>query len=143
MQVLFKILRILGASALLVVLALVIWQPVFPSVLIIQKMADSIDPGKVPLELPTVVRFDLSGKGGGTYNIVVDTDGAKTVKGDTDDVALILFMEAKDFNNLMFALAGGRADEYTFRSLIISKFLRFAGDMSIFGKLFENEGETS
>ena len=135
-------LRILGAGALLLVLALVIWQPVFPSAWIIQKMADSIDPAKIALHLPTVVRFSLGGKGGGTYNIVVQKDSVKMVRGDTDEVDLILFMEAKDFNNLMFSLASGKADEYTFRSLVISKFLRFAGDMSVFEKLFENKGES-
>ena len=140
MKVLFKILRILGAGALLVVLALVIWQPVFPSVWIIQRMADSIDPRNVPLDPPTGIRFELTGKGGGIYNIVVDEDSVKTVKGNTPVVDLVLFMEARDFNGLMFSLAGGEVDEFMFRSLIISKVLRFAGDMSVFEKLFENEG---
>ncbi len=140
MNVLFKILRILGAGALLVVLALVIWQPVFPSVWIIQRMADSIDPRNVPLDPPTGIRFELTGKGGGIYNIVVDEDSVKTVKGNTAVVDLVLFMEARDFNDLMFSLAGGEVDEFMFRSLIISKVLRFAGDMSVFEKLFENKG---
>ena len=135
--------EIIGAVVLGTILLLVIWDPVFPSAWIIQKMADSIDPQKLSLEQPAVVRFELSGKGGGTYNVVVDPDRVEVVKGATERVDLILYMKAKDFNNLMFSLASGEANEYTFRSLIISKALTFSGDMAVFQKLFGQQKAAS
>jgi len=140
-KTLFKILRFVGAGILLIFLILAIWQPVFPSILIVDGMAKAIDPHSVPLALPAVVRFELSGKGGGLYTIVVEKGSVRIVRDRTDNVDLILYMEARDFNALMFALADDKADEYTVRSLIISKFLRYAGDMSIFSKLFEKKGD--
>lgn len=117
----------------------VVWQPIIPSVWIIKKMADSIDPSHVHRDLPVLVRFDLSGKGGGVYNIVVHEDRVETVEGNSERADLILFMNAADFNALMFSLARGTADEYTFQSLIISKGLRFAGDIRVFEELFEKK----
>ena len=141
MKTLFKILRFVGAGILLIFLLLAIWQPVFPSILIVDGMAKAIDPRRVSLPPPTVVRFELSGKGGGVYTIVVEKGSVQIVRDRTDNVDLILYMEARDFNDLMFALADGKADEYTVRSLIISKALRYAGDMSVFSKLFEKKGD--
>ena len=60
-------LRVLGLLFLVAVLVYVIWQPVLPSGLIIRKMADMIDPANLDLDQPRVVRFTLSGKGGGVY----------------------------------------------------------------------------
>jgi hypothetical protein len=141
-KTLFKILRFVGAGTLLIFLLLAIWQPVFPSILIVDGMAKAIDPRKVPLDPPTIVRFELSGKGGGIYTIVVEKDSVEIVRDErTANVDLILYMEARDFNDMMFALADGKADEYTVRSLIISKALRYAGDMSVFSKLFEKKGD--
>ena len=65
----------------------------------------------------------------------------RIVRDRTDNVDLILYMKARDFNDLMFALGDDKADEYTVRSLIISKFLRYAGDMSVFSKIFEKKGD--
>jgi len=136
-----KTLGALLAVTLVGMLIGVIWQPVFPSGWIVKKMADRIDPETLDMERPVVVRFDLSGKGGGVYNMVVQQDRVDTVKGEAESAHLILYMEARDFNSLMFALATGRADEYTVQSMIISKVLRFAGDMGILEKLFEKNGE--
>ena len=143
MKTLFKILRFVGAGILLVFLLLAIWQPVFPSILIVDGMAKAIDPQSVPLTLPAVVRFELSGKGGGVYTIVVEKGRVQLVRDRTDNVDLVLYMEARDFNDLMFALGDGTADEYTVRSLIISKALRYAGDMRVFSRLFEKKGDES
>jgi len=128
--------EIIGAVILGTILVLVIWEPIFPSSWIIQKMADSIDPKRLSLEQPAVVRFELSGKGGGIYNVIVNPDSVEVVKGETDKADLILYMEAKNFNDLVFALAAGEANENTFRTMIISKVLTFAGDMTVFEKLF-------
>ena len=53
MKTLFKILRFVGAGILLIFLLLAIWQPVFPSILIVDGMAKAIDPRTVPLEPPS------------------------------------------------------------------------------------------
>ena len=136
---LHKLPGILLGLVLIVFLIWVVWQPVFPSGLIIRKMADSIDPSRINRDLPLVVRFDLCGKGGGIYNIVLHEDRVETVEGTSKAADLILFMNARDFNSLMLSLAGGTADEYTFQSLIISKDLRFAGDIRVFEELFERK----
>jgi hypothetical protein len=99
-------------------------------------MARSVDPASVSSEHPTVVRFELSGKGGGIYNIAIRSGKVEVVQGTTDSVDLVLYMRAEDFNRLLFSLARGTANEYTFRSLVISKTLTFAGDLSLLGKLF-------
>jgi len=135
----FLLLKVVGLALLGITLVYVIWEPVFPSGWIIKKMADRIDSQNVPPGEERVVRFDLSGKGGGIYNIVVRREGVEVVEGDTDRVDLVLYMEAEDFNDLMFSLARGKADEFTFRRLIISKVLRFAGDMGVFELIFKKE----
>ena len=140
--VLFTLLKVFGLSLLGLTLIYVIWQPVLPSGLIIEKMAEMVDPGSLPDDRQRVVRFDLSGKGGGVYNLVVRRDGVQVVEGKREQPDLILFMEAEDFNDLMFALARGKADESLFIRLTLSKVLRFAGDMSIFELIFQNEEAT-
>jgi hypothetical protein len=138
-RVVFALLRGVGLSLLGFTLIYVVWQPVLPSGFIIQKMAESIQPPDLRQDEQRVIRFDLSGKGGGVYNLVLQRDGVKVVQGEnTDRVDLILFMEATDFNDLMISLARGKADEFTFRRLIISKVMRFAGDMGVFELLSRN-----
>ena len=132
-------LKVIGLSLLGLTLVYVIWQPVLPSGLIVQKMAESLKPPDLPQGEQRVLRFDLSGKGGGVYNLVFQKDGVEVVEGDTDRVDLILFMEAKDFNNLMISVARGKADEFTFRRLVISKIMRFAGDMGVFELMAQSE----
>ena len=132
------LLKIMGLSILGLTLIYVIWQPVLPSGFIIQKMAESLKPPDLPQGEQRVLRFDLSGKGGGVYNLVFRRDGVEVVEGDTDQVDLILFMEAKDFNDLMISVARGKADEFTFRRLVISKIMRFAGDMGVFALLSQD-----
>jgi hypothetical protein len=138
-RVLFWLLKVIGLSFLGLTLIYVIWQPVLPSGLIIQKMAESLKPPDLPRGEQRVLRFDLSGKGGGVYNLVFQRDGVEVVEGDTDQVDLIVFMEAKDFNDLMISVARGKADEFTFRRLIISKVMRFAGDMGVFELMAQSE----
>jgi hypothetical protein len=137
--VLLTLLKVIGLSLLGLTLAYTIWQPVFPSRFLIQGMARKIDPGNIPEGEQRVVRFDLSGKGGGIYNLVVRKDGVEVVEGETDQVDLVLYMEAKDFNNMVFSLARGKADESMFIRLTIAKVMRFAGDMGVFELLFKNE----
>jgi hypothetical protein len=134
-----KTVKIAGMATLGIVLILVIWQPVFPSGILIQQMADMIEPEKVSLPLPVVVRFELSGKGGGRHNIIVDKDAVRTHGGETDRVDLILYMDARAFNDLLFSIALGKADDAMFLSLGMSDILRFSGDIEIFKKLFEKE----
>lgn len=132
-----------GALILGALLLFVIWDPVFPSGWMIGKMARSMEPASLSLEHPVVVRFELSGKGGGIYNIVVQPGKVEVVRGLTETVDLVLYMNAEEFNHLLFSLARGKADEYTFRSLVISKTLTFAGDLSLLGKLFGRQGGLS
>jgi len=131
------LLKLAGLLLLGVILVYAIVQPVFPSGFIIKKMADAIDPRNLPAEPTLVMRFELSGKGGGAYSIVAGRKGVETIEGPLDRADLILFMEAGDFNRLMFSMATGRADEYTFKKLAISKVLRFAGDMTVFETVFK------
>ena len=133
------LLKVMGLSILGLTLIYVIWQPVLPSGLIVQKMAESLKPPDLPQGEQRVLRFDLSGKGGGVYNLVFRRDGVEVVEGDTDQVDLILFMEATDFNDLMISVARGKADEFTFRRLVISKVMRFAGDMGVFELMAQSE----
>ena len=137
--VFFTLLKVIGLSLLGLTLVYTIWQPILPSVLLVKGMAGRIDPGNVPEDEQIVVRYDLSGKGGGIYNLVVGKDRVEVVEGETDQVDLILCMEAKDFNDMVFSLARGKADESMFMRLTIAKVMRFAGDMGVFELLFKNE----
>jgi len=137
--VVFTLLKVIGLSLLGLTLAYAIWQPVLPSRFLIQGMADRVDPRNLPDDEQRVVRFDLSGKGGGIYNLVVRKDGVEVVEGETDQADLVLFMEAKDFNDLIFSLARGKADESTFIRLVISKVMRLAGEMGVLELLFKNK----
>ena len=113
-----------------VVLVLMIWQPVLPSGWIIQGMADQLDPENLSLEQPTVLRFELAGRGGGIYNLLLSKEKVEMTEGDTSQADLIIAMMATDFNKLIFQMAQGKADEFTVSKLVISNKLRFAGDMS-------------
>jgi len=135
--VLLTILKVTGLVLLVLVLVYTLWEPVFPSRILIQGMAKRIDPQGVPDGEQRIVRFALSGKGGGTYNFVVRNDGVQVVEGETDQVDLILFMEARNFNDLIFSLARGEANANTFLRLMISKVMRTAGDMEILKLIFK------
>jgi len=128
---------------LCIFLLLIIWQPVIPSVYIIDGMADVIDVKNLTLEKPVILRFELSGKGGGDFNIVVDKkkNKAEVVEGDMKNIDLLMAMSSKDFNDLMISMARGKADEYLFRSLVISNKLKMAGDMALLNKIFTSKGE--
>jgi hypothetical protein len=128
---------------LCIVLILAIWQPVIPSGYIIDGMADAIDVKNISLEQPVVLKFELSGKGGGDYNIVVDkTKGkAEVIEGDIGKIDLLIAMRAQDFSDLMISMARGKADEYMFKSLVISNKLKIAGDMTLLQKLFSSKGD--
>ena len=117
--------------ALLVVLVLIIWQPIFPSAWVIQGLAQQIDPNNLALEKQAVLRFELAGRGGGNYNLTLSEDEVKVTEGTTSQADLIIAMKATDFNQLMFQMAQGKADEFTFSKLAISNTLRIAGDMSV------------
>jgi len=132
-------LKVIGLSLLGLTLAYTIWEPVLPSRFLIQGMAERIDPKSLPDGEQRVVRFDLSGKGGGIYNLVVRKGGVEVVEGETDQVDVVLFMEAKVFNDLILSLARGKADAYTFIRLTVSKFMRFAGDMGVLELMFKKE----
>jgi hypothetical protein len=138
-RVVFTLLKGIGLSVLVLTLVYTIWQPILPSGFLIQGMARQIDPKNVPEGEQRVVRFDLSGKGGGLYNLVVGPDGVEVVEGEADRADLVLFMEAKDFNQMIFSLARGKGDESMFMRMTIAKVMRFAGDMSVFELLFKNE----
>jgi len=131
-----KILKYMGLAILGIVLVLVIWQPVLPCKIIIKQMAGMIDPGNLTWEEPRVIRFDLSGRGGGLYNIVADKTKVEMVEGDLDQADLIIFMSATDFNDLMLLMARGKADESIFMGLTISNVLQIAGDINLMGQLF-------
>jgi len=122
---------------LLAVLVYVVWQPVVPSGLIVRRMADYIDPVRLSGEGPRALRFDLSGRGGGRFDIVTDGERVEVVEDRRGSVDLILFMEARDFNALMLSLARGRANESEFRRQVLSKQMRFAGDITLLEELFE------
>ena len=138
-RIILSFLKIVGLCLLVLALIYVIWQPVLPSGWIIKKMADSIDPQNLELEQPKVIRFELSGKGGGIYNIVADNNRVDVIEGVTDRADLIVYMEAEDFNGLMFSFATGQADEYTFKKMVISKLMCFAGDIGVFEMLFKDQ----
>ncbi len=125
---------------LCIILLLVIWRPVIPSSFIIGGMADSIDVKKLSLEKPVILRFELSGKGGGDYNIIVDKNKAEVVEGKMDNIDILMSMRAEDFNNLMISMARGKANENMFKSLVVSNKLKIAGDMTNLQKLFSIKG---
>ena len=133
----FRLVKGSGLCLLGLVLVYVLWEPVLPSQILIQGMAKRIDPQSVPAGEQRVVCFDLRGKGGGTYNLVVGEDGVQVVEGATDQVDLILFMEARAFNDLILSLARGNADSNMFMRLMISKVMRFAGDMGVLELIFK------
>ncbi len=137
--VLLTLLKVTGLSLLGLVLVYTLWEPVLPSRFLIQGMAKRIDTQSVPDGEQRVVRFELTGKGGGNYNLLVRKDGGDVVEGDTDQADLILFMEARNFNNLIFSLARGEADANTFLRLTISKVMRFAGDMGVLELIFKKD----
>lgn len=138
MKTLFlRLLKGSGLCLLGMVLVYILWEPVLPSHILIQGMAKRVDPQSVPAGEQRVVRFDLSGKGGGTYNLVVGQDGVHVVEGATDQVDLILFMEARNFNSLILSMARGNADSNMFMRLMISKVMRFAGDMGVLELIFK------
>ena len=126
-----KVINTIVVIALGAVLALVIWQPVFPSGWIIQGMAEQLDPKNLSLEQPAVLRFELAGQGGGIYNLMLSREKVEVSEGNTNQVDLIIAMKATDFNNLIFQMAQGKADEFMFQKLVISNMLRIAGDMSV------------
>jgi hypothetical protein len=116
---------------------------VIPSGYIIDGMADAINVKNLSLEKPVILRFELSGRGGGDYNIVVDKNKnkAEVVEGDMGKIDLLIAMRSYDFNDLMISMARGKADEYMFKSLVISNKLKIAGDMTLLAKLFSSKGE--
>jgi len=128
---------------LCIVLVFAIWQPVIPSGMIIEGMTDYIDVEALSLDKPVCVRFELKGRGGGDYNIIVDSDSAVVKTGAVDSADLIIIMEASDFNTLIFSMADGKADEYLFKRFVVSNKLQFAGDISILQKLFNKQGEAN
>jgi hypothetical protein len=139
-KVLLALLKGTGLLVLLLTLVYTIWQPVLPSSFLIQGMAGRVSGGNLAEGEEKVVRFNLSGKGGGVYNLVARKDGAEVIEGtEVDKVDLVLFMEATDFNNMVFSLARGKGDETMFMRMVIAKVMRFAGDMSVFELLFETE----
>lgn len=126
-----KVINTIVVIALGVVLALVIWQPVFPSGWIIQGMAEQLDPKNLSLEQPIVLRFELAGQGGGIYNLILSKEKVEVIEGGTNQVDLLIAMKATDFNKLVFQMVQGKADEFVFKKLVISNMLRIAGDMSV------------
>ncbi len=133
----YRIFNITGILVLGIIMVLSIWQPVIPSSLLLKQMVKSVDIQKIALVQPAVIRFELSGKGGGIYNIVADNKEAKIVKGETDRIDLIIYMKAVEFNNLIFAVASGKADKSLFLRMTLSNILRFSGDIEILEKLFK------
>ncbi len=138
--VVFTLLKMTGLALLGLALVYTLWEPVFPSRFLIQGMAKRIDPQHVPEGVQKVVRFELTGKGGGVYNFVVRKDGVEVVEGETDQVDLVLFIEARKFNDLIFSFARGEASSNTFLRLMISKVMRTAGDMEVLGLIFKKTG---
>ncbi len=130
----------IAAIVLGLIFILIVLKPVLPGKYMIKGMADSIDVKKIQLEKPIVIRFDLHGRGGGRYNLVAEKEKAYVMEGDPDQIDLYFSMEASEFNGLMINMARGRADEAVFRSLVIANKLKFAGDISVMGKLFSSKG---
>ena len=134
------LLNIAGIMIVGLLLVLVIWQPVFPSKFLIYGMAYKVKETCSSLEAPVTVRFELSGRGGGIFNIVADKNDARVVEGeDTERLDMIMYMTASDFNSLMFEMATGKADEFTVQGLVVANFLDIAGDMTALAKLMGQE----
>jgi SCP-2 sterol transfer family protein len=129
--------------ALGVVLVLVIWQPVIPSGWIIEGMADGLDPKSLSIDKPAVLCFKLSGKGGGTYNLMFSKEKIEVTEGRTDQVDLLITMNAADFNTLIFQMAQGKANKSVFMKLIISNTMKMAGDFSVLQLLAPPDGKNS
>ena len=130
------LLNIAGILILGLMLIMVVWQPVFPSKWLVYGMAYKAKETCSSLEEPVTVRFELSGRGGGIFNIVADQNDARFVEGeDTERVDAIMYMAASDFNSLIFQMASGKADEYTVQGLVVANFLDIAGDMMAMGRL--------
>lgn len=134
----YRILNMAGIIALAIILILSIWQPVFPGSWLLKQMVKTIDPRNIAAVQPAVIRFELSGKGGGIYNIVAENNQVKLLEGETDRMDLIIYMKAADFNTLIYSTAFGKADESRVLRLILSNVLNFAGDMTVFKKLFSS-----
>lgn len=124
-------LNIIAVIVLGAVLVLVIWQPVFPSGWLIQGMAEQIDPRDLSMDERAVLRFELAGPGGGNYNLMLSNEKVEVTEGNTNQADLIIAMKATDFNQLMFQMVQGKADEFTFAKLAISNTMKIAGDMSV------------
>ena len=135
-----QVFYIVAVIALGAVLVLVIWQPVFPSGWIMQGMAEQIDSRNLSLDKPAVLRFELAGRGGGNYNLRLSKEKVEVTEGNTNQVDLIIAMKATDFNELIFQMAQGKADESMFQKLAISNVLRVAGDVSILESLVPTDG---
>ena len=118
-----------------IILILVIWKPVLPTSFMIQGMAEMVDVKSLALKEPVVVRFELEGKGGGNYNLVVDSDKAEVTEGVPDRIDCLFKMKAADFTELMYNMASGKANESVYMTLLMSNKLDIAGDMMLFGKL--------
>lgn len=132
-EAVFGFLKGLGLVLLGAALIYVVWQPVLPSRWIVQRMAKAAQLPDLALGEDRVIRFDLSGKGGGVYNLVLQKEGVYVVEGkSTDRVDLVIYMEARDFSSLMISLARGNVDDLAFRRLVIAKIMRFGGDMEVF-----------
>lgn len=128
----FALLKGVGLAVLGIALLYVAWQPVIPSRWIVARMAEAIPAPNLGESEEKVIRFDLSGKGGGVFNLVLRKDTVRVIEGrNTERLDLVLFMEAKEFNDLMISLARGKADALTFKRLVISKLMRFGGDMEV------------
>ena len=123
-----------------VTLVLVIWQPVIPSRWIIQGMAEGIDPSSLSLDKTVVLRFELAGQGGGTYNLLLSKEKVEMSEGNTNQVDLIIAMKATEFNTLVFQMAQGKADEFTFKKLVVANMLKMAGDMGVLELLTPADG---
>ena len=115
-----------------IALILIIWQPVLPSSFIIEKMAETIDVKNLALTEEVVVRFELSGRGGGNYNIVVNNEKAEVIEGDVNRIDLILSMEASS-NAVFCASLSRRACSTCFRRVILcSDPIIFSGSPCLF-----------
>ena len=135
-----QVFYIVAVIALGAALVLVIWQPVFPSGWIIQGMAKQIDSRSLSLDKPAVLRFELAGRGGGNYNLTLSKEKVEVTEGNTNQVDLIIVMKATDFNELIFKMAQGKADESMFQKLAISNVLKVAGDIRILESLVPMDG---